>query len=381
MLSNKTFEKISFIGKKQWDECANNENPFLSYTFLKNLEDSKSIGPGTSWIAKYLCIYNNKKIMAVAPMYIKLDSQGEYVFDHAWANAYYNAGGKYYPKIQLSVPFTPVTGNRILIKASLTSKEKTNIFSYIAEIIIDITNNSFSSAHITFCTKEESVFLGKNKFLTRIGEQFHWKNNNYRDFNDFLKSLISRKRKSIIKERKSIRDKNIEIILKSNKEITALDWKYMYDFYINTADKKWGNAYLNEDFFKLLKKNFSDNILIIFAKEDGNTIAAAMHVIGKNTLYGRYWGSSKKINYLHFELCYYQAIEWAIVNNYEFVEGGAQGPHKIQRGYLPEKTYSAHYIANENFRNAVKEFLNEEEKIIDRDIQIINNKFTPFKKN
>lgn len=381
MLSNKTFEKISSIGKKQWDECSNNENPFLSYTFLKNLEDSKSIGPGTSWMAKYLCIYNNKKIIAVAPMYIKLDSQGEYVFDHAWANAYYNAGGNYYPKIQLSVPFTPVTGSRILIKANLTSKEKTNIFNYIAESIINITNNNFSSAHITFCTKEESEFLGKNKFLTRIGEQFHWKNNNYRDFNDFLKSLISRKRKSILKERKSIRNKNIEIILKSKKEITAIDWKYMYDFYINTADKKWGNAYLNEDFFKLLKKNFSDNILIIFAKEDGNTIAAAMHVIGKNTLYGRYWGSSKKIDYLHFELCYYQAIEWAIVNNYEFVEGGAQGPHKIQRGYLPEKTYSSHYIANENFRNAVKEFLNEEEKIINRDIQIINNKFTPFKKN
>ena len=381
MLSNKTFEKISSIGKKHWDECANNENPFLSYTFLKNLEDSKSIGPGTSWMAKYLCIYNNKKIIAVAPMYIKLDSQGEYVFDHAWANAYYNAGGNYYPKIQLSVPFTPVTGNRILIKANLTSKEKTNIFNYIAESIINITNSNFSSAHITFCTKEESEFLGKNKFLTRIGEQFHWKNNNYRDFNDFLKSLISRKRKSILKERKSIRNKNIEIILKSKKEITAIDWKYMYDFYINTADKKWGNAYLNEDFFKLLKKNFSDNILIIFAKEDGNTIAAAMHVIGKNTLYGRYWGSSKKIDYLHFELCYYQAIEWAIVNNYEFVEGGAQGPHKIQRGYLPEKTYSSHYIANENFRNAVKEFLNEEEKIINRDIQIINNKFTPFKRN
>ena len=381
MLSNKTFENISSIGKKQWNECSNNENPFLSYTFLKNLEDSKAIGPGTSWLAKYLCIYSNEKIIAVAPMYIKLDSQGEYVFDHAWANAYYNAGGKYYPKLQLSVPFTPVTGNRILIKAGLTSKEKTNIFNYITEIIINITNKNFSSAHITFCTEEESIYLSKNKFLTRIGEQFHWRNNNYIDFNDFLNSLTSRKRKAITKERKFINDNNVEIILKSNKEIKTKDWNYMYDFYINTADKKWGNAYLNKDFFKLLSKNFSDNILIVFAKYEDNIIAAAMHVIGKKTLYGRYWGASKHIKYLHFELCYYQAIEWAIKNKYNFVEGGAQGPHKIQRGYLPEKTYSSHYIANENFRNAVKQFLDEEEKVINRDIQIINNRFTPFKKN
>ena len=381
MLSNKTFENISSIGKKQWNECSNNENPFLSYTFLKNLEDSKAIGPGTSWLAKYLCIYSNEKIIAVAPMYIKLDSQGEYVFDHAWANAYYNAGGKYYPKLQLSVPFTPVTGNRILIKAGLTSKEKTNIFNYITEIIINITNKNFSSAHITFCTEEESIYLSKNKFLTRIGEQFHWRNNNYIDFNDFLNSLTSRKRKAISKERKFINDNNVEIILKSNKEIKTKDWNYMYDFYINTADKKWGNAYLNKDFFKLLSKNFSDNILIVFAKYEDNIIAAAMHVIGKKTLYGRYWGASKHIKYLHFELCYYQAIEWAIKNKYNFVEGGAQGPHKIQRGYLPEKTYSSHYIANENFRNAVKQFLDEEEKVINRDIQIINNRFTPFKKN
>ena len=381
MLSSKTFEKISSIGKKSWDKCSKNLNPFLSYTFLKNLEDSKSIGPGTSWITKYLCIFDNTNIIAVSPMYIKLDSQGEYVFDHAWANAYYNAGGKYYPKIQLSVPFTPVTGNRILIMDSLTNKEKTKVIKYFADLIINITNNNFSSAHITFCTKEESLILNKNKFLTRIGEQFHWKNDNYKNFSSFLSSLTSRKRKSISKERKFIKDNNIEIIFKSHKEIKTKDWEYMYNFYINTADKKWGNAYLNKDFFKLLSKNFSDKILIIFAKEDDITIAAALHVIGKKTLYGRYWGCNKNIKYLHFELCYYQAIEWAINNKYDFVEGGAQGPHKIQRGYLPEKTYSSHYIANENFRNAVIEFLNQEEKIINRDIQIINKKLTPFKKN
>lgn len=381
MFSFKTFNKISSIGKIKWDACSKNLNPFLSYTFLHNLEESKSVGPGTSWLTKYLCILDENETVAVSPMYIKLDSQGEYVFDHAWANAYYNAGGNYYPKLQLSIPFTPVTGNRLLIKNSLNNQQKKNIMSYFAESIINITDNNFSSAHLTFCTKEESIELNKYKFLTRIGEQFHWKNNNYNDFNHFLSSLISRKRKSILKERKFIKDSNIEIILKTGKNIKNIDWKCMYDFYINTSDKKWGNAYLNKDFFKLLEKNFSDKILIIFAKEKGHNIAGAMHVIGKNTLYGRYWGCNKNIRYLHFELCYYQAIEWAINKNYKYVEGGAQGPHKIQRGYLPTKTYSSHYISNKNFRDAVKEFLSKESKIINNDIETINREFTPFKRS
>ena len=380
MFSCKVFKKISLIKRNIWDECAKGHNPFLSYIFLKNLEDSNSVGEGTSWLPNYLCIKKNDVIIAVSPMYIKLDSQGEYVFDHAWANAYYNAGGEYYPKIQLSVPFTPVTGNRILIKDGLTNKETENVINYFAEYIIKIINNNFSSAHITFCTKKESLIFSKSQFLTRIGEQFHWKNNKYKNFDDFLSSLTSRKRKAISKERKFIKENNIEIILKSNKDLNNCDWENMYTFYQNTTDKKWGNAYLKQDFFNLLAKNFAEKILIVFAKEKGTTVAAAMHVIGKNTLYGRYWGSNKNIKYLHFELCYYQAIEWAINNKYDFVEGGAQGPHKIQRGYMPEKTYSSHYIANKNFRNAVKEFLKEEEKVINRDIQTINQRFTPFKK-
>lgn len=381
MLLYKVYKTISSIGKKNWDTCTDLNDPFLSYTFLNNLEKSKSVGSGSSWLPNYLSILDKGEIVAVSPMYIKLDSQGEYVFDHAWANAYYNAGGEYYPKIQLSVPFTPVTGNRILIKRSLNEKEKVNIINYFSKYLIKITDKNFSSAHLTFCTKKESILLSKNKFLTRIGEQFHWKNNKYTDFDDFLQSLTSRKRKSISKERKHIQDNNIKIISISGKDISKNDWTYMYEFYRNTTDKKWGNAYLKESFFHLLSKNFSDKILIIFAKENDLIIAGAMHVIGGTTLYGRYWGANKNIKYLHFELCYYQAIEWAIRNNYAFVEGGAQGPHKIQRGYLPVKTYSSHYINNENFRIAVKEFLIEEEKIINSDIQTINEKFTPFKKN
>ena len=373
-------KSISNISKKIWDECTTDQNPFLSYIFLKNLEDSRSIGAGTSWIPNYVTIINKDIIVAVCPMYIKLDSQGEYIFDHAWANAYHNAGGEYYPKIQLSVPFTPVAGNRILINKNIFKTEYKNIIEAFAKYLIKLTNNNYSSAHITFCSYDECKTLENKNFLTRIGEQFHWKNANYHNFNDFLNSLNSRKRKAISKERNYIQNKNIKIIHKSGKDITDEDWDSMYDFYQNTTDKKWGNAYLNKEFFNLLAKNFSEKILIIFAQENNTHIAGAMHIIGKKTLFGRYWGAYTHIKYLHFELCYYQAIDWAIKNQYSFVEGGAQGPHKIQRGYLPEKTYSSHYIADNNFRKAVQNFLLEESKIINNDINLIKEKYTPFKK-
>ena len=373
-------KSISNISKKIWDECTTDQNPFLSYIFLKNLEDSRSIGDGTSWIPNYVTIINKDIIVAVCPMYIKLDSQGEYIFDHAWANAYHNAGGEYYPKIQLSVPFTPVAGNRILINKNIFKTEYKNIIEAFSKYLIKLTNNNYSSAHITFCSYDECKTLENQNFLTRIGEQFHWKNANYHNFNDFLNSLNSRKRKAISKERNYIQNKNIKIIHKSGKDITDEDWDSMYDFYQNTTDKKWGNAYLNKEFFNLLAKNFSEKILIIFAQENNTHIAGAMHIIGKKTLFGRYWGAYAHIKYLHFELCYYQAIDWAIKNKYSFVEGGAQGPHKIQRGYLPEKTYSSHYIADKNFRKAVQNFLLEESKIINNDISLIKEKYTPFKK-
>ena len=381
MYSFLIYKSITKIGKEVWDECAKNDNPFLSYTFLKNLEDSGSIGSGTSWIPNYVAITNKKLIIAVCPMYIKLDSQGEYIFDHSWANAYYNAGGNYYPKIQLSVPFTPVAGNRVLINNKVKVVDHNSVIESFAEYLIKLTNANYSSSHITFCSSQECKILESKNFLTRVGEQFHWKNDNYTCFSDFLNSLNSRKRKAISKERKNINISNISIIQKSGKDITNNDWENMYNFYHNTADKKWGKAYLNKNFFDLLAKNFSNKILLIFAEENNIQIAGSMHVIGKDTLYGRYWGSHNDIKYLHFELCYYQAIDWAIKNKYKFVEGGAQGPHKIQRGYLPEKTYSSHYIADISFRKAVKNFLLEEVKIINNDINLIKNKYSPFKKH
>ena len=380
MYSFSISKSITNIDKKEWDKCAGNDNPFLSYIFLKNLEDSKSIGSGTSWLPNYVLIKSKNIIVAVCPMYIKLDSQGEYIFDHSWANAYYNAGGNYYPKIQLSVPFTPVAGNRILINNNINEKESNIIIEAFAEYLIELTDANYSSSHITFCTNYECKILENKNFLTRVGEQFHWKNDNYNCFDDFLNSLNSRKRKAISKERRNINNSTIKITHKTGKNITNTDWETMYNFYLNTSDKKWGQAYLNKKFFDLLAKNFSDKILIVFAEDNDIKIAGAMHVIGHNTLFGRYWGSCTEVKYLHFELCYYQAIDWAINHKYKFVEGGAQGPHKIQRGYLPEKTYSSHYIADVNFRKAVKTFLLEEVKIINNDIELIKKKYTPFKK-
>ena len=374
------YNNISLINEDDWNNCAGDENPFLSYNFLKNLEESKSIGSNTSWIPNYICISKNKNKLAYIPLFIKLDSQGEYVFDHAWANAYYNAGGKYYPKIQSAIPFTPITGNRILINKNIKNELFIKIITSAGKYIESIVDkNNFSSAHITFCTYKEHSILSKLNFLSRIGEQYHWQNKKYKSFENFLESLNSRKRKAINKERKYIIDSNIKIKIKTGKNLSEKDLKKMFIFYNDTAQKKWGKPYLNETFFKLLKKNFSDSILIIFAEKSSQIIAGAMHVIGKNTLYGRYWGCTLDIKYLHFELCYYQAIEWAIKNNKKYVEGGAQGPHKIQRGYLPIKTYSSHYISNKNFRDAVKKFLNEEKNIILNDINLINKKFTPYK--
>jgi len=380
MFSFTNYNNIGLINERDWSNCAGDENPFLSYKFLKNLEDSKAIGINTPWIPNYICISENNNILAYIPLFIKLDSQGEYVFDHAWANAYYNAGGKYYPKLQLSIPFTPVSGNRILINKKIKNELIIKIISSAGKYIEDLVDkNNFSSAHVTFCTYKEHSILSKLNFLKRIGEQYHWQNKKYKSFENFLDSLNSRKRKAINKERKYINESNIKIIIKTGKEITEDDFKKMYNFYNDTTQKKWGRPYLNELFFKLLYKNFSNKILLIFAEKSSKTIAGAMHVIGKNTLYGRYWGCILEIKYLHFELCYYQAIDWAIKNDKKYVEGGAQGPHKIQRGYLPVKTYSSHYISNKNFREAVKKFLTEEKNIILNDINIINKKYTPYR--
>ena len=380
MITFKTHSKISSITKKQWQQCAGDTNPFLEYDFLWCLEESKSIGEEKGWIPYHISIHKNNKTIAVAPLYIKLHSQGEYVFDHSWANAYENAGGRYYPKLQGSVPFTPVTGNRILISRDNEYDTK-EIIKIFGKALKSYTNDlNLSSAHITFCKESEAKNLSKMGFLHRIGEQFHWKNNKYNKFEDFLNTLNSRKRKTINKERNYIKNSKIKIICKTGSELTNKEWENMFLFYLNTTEKKWGQTYLNREFFQLLAKKFSDKVLIILAKYKNNIIAGALHIIGKNTLFGRYWGLNKNVKYLHFELCYYQAIDWAIKNKIDFVEGGAQGFHKVQRGYLPIRTHSSHFIKNENFKNAVEKFLEEERPIIDNDIKFIKKSYSPYKK-
>ena len=381
MIKFKTHETIVSISKRKWEKCSGNENPFLGYDFLWCLEKSNSVGQNKGWIPNYISLEEDNNIIAVIPLYIKLHSQGEYVFDHSWAHLYQSAGGQYYPKLQVSIPFSPIAGNRILINKQHEKLRKKEIIRFAGKVIVERTRTfNFSSAHITFCTNHEAKILTDIGFLHRIGEQFHWQNSDYIDFNDFLTSLSSRKRKSINKERKYIKNCNIQILKKTGADISDSDWDHMFLFYQNTSDKKWGNAYLNRKFFDLLSKKLNDNILLILAKEKGNIVAGALHIIGSNTLFGRYWGSFKNIKYLHFELCYYQAIEWAIENNINFVEGGAQGLHKVQRGYLPVQTNSLHYIRNDSFKNAVENFLNEESSIIDKDIAFIKNSYSPFKK-
>jgi len=380
MINFKIHKKISNIPANLWNACAGDENPFLDYNFLWCLEESGTIGENTGWLPYHISLEKNNNIIAVAPLYIKLHSQGEYVFDHSWANAYQNAGGNYYPKLQASIPFSPVTGNRILIKNKTDKKSLGEIIKLFGKIVEDHTNAlNFSSAHITFCSDFEAKNLSKIGFLHRIGEQFHWKNNNYKNFNDFLLSLSSRKRKTINKERTYIKNSKIEIIQKSGDNITSEDINNMFEFYINTTNKKWGSAYLNKKFFNLILNKFSNKLLIIFAKEDGIIIAGALHIIGKTTLFGRYWGLLKDVKFLHFELCYYQAIEWAISHKINFVEGGAQGFHKVQRGYLPVETHSSHYIRNDKFKKAVREFIVEESNIIEKDINFIKKSYSPYK--
>ena len=381
MIKFNTHETIVSISKRKWEKCSGNENPFLGYDFLWCLEKSNSVGQNKGWIPNYISLEEDNNIIAVVPLYIKLHSQGEYVFDHSWAHLYQSAGGQYYPKLQVSIPFSPIAGNRILINKQHEKLRKKEIIRFAGKVIVERTRTfNFSSAHITFCTNHEAKILTDIGFLHRIGEQFHWQNSDYIDFNDFLTSLSSRKRKSINKERKYIKNCNIQILKKTGADISDSDWDHMFLFYQNTSDKKWGNAYLNRKFFDLLSKKLNDKILLILAKEKGNIVAGALHIIGSNTLFGRYWGSFKNIKYLHFELCYYQAIEWAIENNINFVEGGAQGLHKIQRGYLPVQTNSLHYIRNNSFKNAVEKFLNEESSIIDKDIAFIKNSYSPFRK-
>ena len=367
---------INKFKAKDWDNCNKNGNVFLSYNFLKLLEDSNSIGGNTGWQPVYFCLKVNDKITAIVPSFIKYHSQGEFVFDHSWAQAYQSLGLNYYPKLLIASPFSPVTGKRILVTQNINALIKKKLFDFIKDFCKE---KKISSIHINFFEEHELDFLKNEGFLIRYGEQFHFMNDNYNTFEDFLNKLSYKIRKSINKERQSIKHQGIDIEIIKNEEFNETLSQIMYQFYISTIKKKWSYNYLSKDFFIKLPDYLKKESILILAKKNKNIIAGALNFISNNILYGRYWGSNANIKNLHFEVCYYQAMELAIKNKYIKVEAGAQGAHKIKRGYLPKITYSAHYIFNEKLKLAIKNFLMEERKIVLNDINHINDNYSPFK--
>jgi predicted N-acyltransferase len=346
--------RIAEIGQAAWDACAGDDNPFVSYGFLSALEDSGSVGGRSGWNPRYAVLQNPEgEVLAVAPAYAKTNSSGEYVFDQAWANAIHQAGGRYYPKLQVAVPFSPVPGPRILARPGFPIAAMAGALVQAAEKL------QCSSVHATFCTEAEWHAFAAAGWLQRLGTQFHWENNGYKTFDDFLAALSSRKRKAIKRER---RDAGAGLTFKalSGAELTPQIWSAFYQFYLSTVDRKWGGAYLTREFFTLLGQRVGDKVVLMIAERDGKPIAGALNLRGKTALYGRNWGASEDIPFLHFELCYYQAIDYAIAHNLARVEAGAQGEHKIQRGYTPKPTYSAHWIEHPGLARAVAEFLEAE---------------------
>jgi predicted N-acyltransferase len=306
-------------------------------------------------------------LLAAAPCYVKSHSKGEYVFDQGWAEAFEHAGGDYYPKLQLSVPFTPVTGPRLLVRPKIGESPSANeIFGVLADAVAEITtSNNLSSAHITFLPEQDWEALGKRGFLQRTDQQFHWENAGYATFEDFLAALSSRKRKTIRRERKEALAPGIEIAWLTGSDLTEEVWDAFFAFYMDTGSRKWGRPYLTREFFSIIGATMADRILLVMAKRAGRWIAGAINFIGADALYGRNWGAVEHHPFLHFEVCYYQAIEYAIARRLKWVEAGAQGEHKLARGYLPHTTYSAHFIANPGLRRAVAEYLARERAYVE----------------
>ncbi len=364
---------VAGLDAAQWDACAGADNPFVSHAFLSALEMSGSVGRGSGWQPLPVLIHGSDGVLEGAvPAYAKSHSQGEYVFDHGWAEAFMRAGGDYYPKLQIAVPFTPVPGPRLLMRDSANAPK------LIAAIEAVVRENELSSAHATFVEEGQLEHFRAADWLIRTGTQFHWANRGYASFDDFLGDLSSRKRKAIRKERAGAQQ-GLEVVRLPGDQITPEHWAAFWRFYQDTGARKWGQPYLTRQFFPLLAETMPERIMLILALRGGKPIAGALNLIGTDALYGRYWGCTEDVPFLHFELCYYQAIEAAIELGLSRVEAGAIGEHKLARGYLPVPTYSAHYIANPGFRRAVEDFLVRESRAVERDIDHLSE-FAPFKK-
>ena len=369
------------ITAEDWDACANpptrSYNPFLSHRFLHALEASDSVSPETGWLPQHLVLESpDGAIDGCMPCYLKSHSQGEYVFDYGWAAAFESAGGEYYPKLQCSVPFTPVTGRRLLVRDTPDAHRNETV---LASAAVQLTRKlDASSLHITFLTEPEWRRLGEIGMLRRTDQQFHWQNESYSSFGDFLSALSSRKRKAINKERRSACANDVSIEWIAGADVTEAHWDTFFDFYLDTGSRKWGTPYLNRAFFSLIGETLRDDILLIMCRRGDRYIAGALNLIGGDTLYGRYWGCVEDHRFLHFETCYYQAIEYAIAHGIDRVEAGAQGTHKLARGYLPVTTYSAHFIAHGGLSAAVSDYLEQERDAVEQESEILRA-HSPFK--
>ena len=374
--SAQVFGSISEIGANEWDACTEG-NPFVKHAFLHALEQSGCATADTGWQPYHIGIKSVgcDQYIAFMPCYLKSHSYGEYVFDHAWANAFERAGGRYYPKLQAATPFTPATTPKLLISPSTPIEAKEALLETLRRAVAGL---GISSAHLTFLTKQEADIASKAGYLVRTDQQFHWENNDYKSFDDFLGALSSRKRKQIRKERRVATSTGIVIEQFRGTEIKETHWDAFFEFYQDTGARKWGQPYLNRDFFTRAGATMGENIVLFLCRNSEHYIAGALNFLGPDTLYGRYWGCLEDHPCLHFEACYYQAIDYAIEKGLKTVEAGAQGPHKIARGYVPIKTYSAHWIENEGFRTAVANFLTTERQNVEAEVNYLAGR-TPFK--
>ncbi|WP_425229152.1 GNAT family N-acetyltransferase [Sphingomonas sp.] len=364
---------VSSVSAAQWDACAGTGNPFVGHAFLAALEASGSVGGRTGWQPVPVVVDGDGDApAAIAPAYLKTHSQGEYVFDHGWADAWTRAGGSYYPKLQIAAPFSPVPGPRLLLRDPAAAP------TLIAALEAVTEQHGLSSAHATFIAPEQVPLFEAAGWLIREGTQFHWRNDGYASFDDFLARLASRKRKAIRKERTAAVE-GLTIRHLVGDEIGPREWAAFWRFYQDTGSRKWGQPYLTRAFFPLLGEALGERVLLILAERDGHPIAGALNLIGDDTLYGRYWGCTEEVPFLHFELCYYQAIDAAIARRLGTVEAGAQGEHKLARGYLPTPTWSAHYLPDPGFRRAVAEFLVREREAV-RHEQVFLGELTPFRR-
>jgi uncharacterized protein len=402
-------DSIAEVGKAEWDACANPDrnpnrpveaesetsaapcppgqdltletayNPFVSHDFLSALEESKSVGGRTGWHVQHvLAKTSDGALVAAAPAYLKSHSRGEYVFDAGWAEAYARAGGSYYPKLQISVPFTPATGPRLLVRDGLPAPAVRRALAQGLTRFCGVAGAS--GVHVTFATEAEYRLLGELGYLQRTDQQFHWENQNFASFDNFLSALASRKRKTLRRERQEALSNGITVHWLTGSDLTEDIWDAFFEFYMETGSRKWGRPYLTREFYSLVGEKMRDRILLVMARRAGHWIAGAINFIGSHTLFGRHWGAIEHHPFLHFELCYYQAIDYAIAHKMQRVEAGAQGEHKISRGYMPTTTFSAHYIADSGLRRAIADYLVRERAYVAAAGQELSE-LAPFRKD